>query len=239
MDAKLQEALRDWIKDALPFYRQRELQLSNKLYEATTRGKPRSGVESLRRELYLLRAFIRNGENLLKQLDTPLDILPAKRRKTTLLLEDQEENGLVEEPKTVEEPLVRAPKGLSFEQRLVLTFNESGASITAEFDMEPFGVANLTALHRGAFEEPDFQVMEGGMYRLVRDGAQAYVVPRPSLQLDDARYRSGGIAHLFECPGFERDSYWSPIRLVRPASVLDQGGRWQVVNKGELKDGSA
>src|SRR5450631_4109709 len=123
MDAKLQEALRDWIKDALPLYRQRELQLSNKLYEATTRGKPRSGVESLRRDLYHLRAFIRNGENLLKQLDTPLDTLPAKRIRTTLMLEDQEENGLVEEPKIVDEPPVRVPKVFSFEQRLVRTFN--------------------------------------------------------------------------------------------------------------------
>jgi hypothetical protein len=122
---------------------------------------------------------------------------------------------------------------------LAREYNDDPASMLARRSADSFGAANASALLRGASGPPDLQVMEGGMFRIIRDGEDVFVVPRPKLRLDEALYRCGGTSHLFECPGLTRETLWEKVRLISPAVVRRDGSKWTVIQKGELRSGLA
>ena len=65
---------------------------------------------------------------------------------------------------------------------------------------------------------------------------RGYVVPEPGLRLQENYFRSEGINHLFVCRNFRPGASWARILLVSPAVVKENGDRWAVLEKGELRE---
>jgi hypothetical protein len=177
-----------------------------------------------------LAARAASTENLLKQIEMP-DSSPALPA-----VEQRPEQEPIAPPPTVEavEELPTHPL-TSFEEMLVHTYNSEPDKWRRGYRPASFGASNVDEIWKTG-GDPKFTKKEGGIYHLVEDENRGYVVPEPGLRLQENYFRSEGINHLFVCRNFRPGASWARILLVSPAVVQENGDRWTVLEKGELRE---
>lgn len=95
----------------------------------------------------------------------------------------------------------------------------------------------LQALSAG--EAPGLVESNAGTYISIpsdKDSNLAYVMPRLPFTLDNHRYVSGAIKHIFDCsPPFNSNKRYDKVKLKCPAEFQSAGpGKWVLYKKGML-----
>ena len=120
-----------------------------------------------------------------------------------------------------------------FERKLVDSFNQEAAQFRRKFSTVPFGAENIGEIFQTG-GEPRFAKKEGGIYYLVENDGNTYIVPNPTSRMSIEYVKSEGLGHLFDVQNCELEDP-SLVDLLRPARVAESGGRWMVVQKGQLR----
>ena len=128
---------------------------------------------------------------------------------------------------------VSSPELSAFQREFVALYNAEPAKWARTFRPIDFGAENVNEIwEKGG--EPRFAKKEGGIYNLVDANGTFFVVPEPGLRLQQSYFRSEGLRYLFEV-ALAAEETEPLVCLIRPAMVEESGGRWTILNKGELR----
>ena len=225
IDADLRSALAQYFE----LLRDGDQKLHEVLLKAAKSSSPNGSVhKQLLAQISQLSARITNTDNLLKQLeaeDVPVLMVPEQPPEylpAPSLVRDEAEPSPAHDLTPYEEALVRV-------------YNSEPENWRRSYRPSSFGAANVDEIWRTG-GDPKFTKKEGGIYHLIEADNRGYVVPEPGLRLQENYFRSEGINYLFNCPNFRPGSSWARILVVSPAIVQENGDRWTVSVKGELRE---
>ena len=228
MDTDLRSALSRYFELVLD----QDQKLRTELTKAAKSFRPDNPVHrQIHAHIAQLAARAVSTENLLKQLERPDDSpVPFTIRQPSapplLTVEDEAEEETEEPPAHTLTP---------FEESLVQTYNAEPGNWRRAYRPASFGASNVDEIWKTG-GDPKFTKKEGGIYHLVEGDNRGYVVPEPGLRLQENYFRSEGLNHLFVCHSFRPGASWARILLVSPAVVQENGDRWTVLEKGELRE---
>jgi hypothetical protein len=226
IDADLRSALTDYFERFLDGDQKLRKALSKAAKSLPPNGSVRKQLED---QISHLSARITNTDNLLKQLETRDASISAVVGKQLL------EYTPMPLPVKDEAEQLPAHDLTPFEEALVRVYNSEPENWRRRYRPSSFGAANVDEIWRTG-GDPKFTRKEGGIYHLVEADGRGYVVPEPGLRLQENYFRSEGINYLFTCPNFRPGSSWARILVVSPAVVQENGDRWTVSAKGELRE---
>ena len=228
----IDEDLRSALSRYFESFLDQDQKLRAELAKAAKSFKPDNPVhKQICAHIAQLAARAANTENLLRQIETP-DGSPAPSA-----VEQRPEQDAPSAPllavDDAEEP--SAHTLTPFEETLVHTYNSEPGNWRRGYRPASFGASNVDEIWKTG-GDPKFTKKEGGIYHLVEAENRGYVVPEPGLRLQENYFRSEGINHLFVCRNFRPGASWARILLVSPAVVKENGDRWAVLEKGELRE---
>jgi hypothetical protein len=224
MDTDLRSALSHYFELAL----EQDQKLRTELSKIAKSFAPDNRIhKQINAHITQLAARAVNTETLLKQIEipnvaSPPPVEPQPTQESLPVVQDD-----TEEPSTH----TLTP----FEESLVHTYNAEPGNWRRAYRPASFGASNVDEIWKTG-GDPKFIKKEGGIYHLVEGENRGYVVPEPGLRLQENYFRSEGINHLFVCRNFCPGASWARILLVSPAVVQENGDRWTVLEKGELRE---